>query len=74
MNIRFESNNLNDLAILIQMPKRLNIKIEEVDNAKDELQTNQLTKLSFESLEQIWNSKEDEVWDKFFKETQRTIR
>jgi hypothetical protein len=70
MNITFKTNNLNDLAILVQIAKRLNIEIEEMDNTKNELQIDELTELSLQSFEQIWNSKEDDTWEDFFKETQ----
>lgn len=70
MNITFKTNNLNDLAILVQIAKRLNIEIEEIDNVEKELQMNELTELSFQSFEKIWNSKEDDIWEDFFTETQ----
>jgi hypothetical protein len=70
MNIVLKSNNLNDLAILVQIAKRLNIEIEEIDNVEKELQINELTELSFQSFEKIWNSEEDNMWEDFFKETQ----
>lgn len=69
MNISFKTDNLNDLAILVQIAKRLNIEIEKTDDTENELQINELTQLSFQSFEKIWNSEEDELWEDFFKET-----
>lgn len=70
MNITFKTNNLNDMAILVQLAKRLNIEIEQTENTENELQANELTELSFQSFEKIWNSEEDATWEDFFKETQ----
>ena len=70
MNITFKTNNLNDLAILVQLAKRLNIEIEQNENTEKEVQTNELTELSLQSFEQIWSSEEDTIWEEFFEETQ----
>jgi hypothetical protein len=70
MNVTFKTNNLNDMAILVQLAKRLNIEIEQTDNTEKELQINELTELSFQSFEKIWSSEEDATWEEFFKETQ----
>ncbi len=68
MNITFKTNNLNDLAMLVQLAKRLNIEV--IENNEQEFGIDELTKLSFESFTNIWNTKEDDVWDSFFDETQ----
>ncbi|PIY13061.1 MAG: hypothetical protein COZ18_00630 [Flexibacter sp. CG_4_10_14_3_um_filter_32_15] len=68
MNITFKTNNLNDLAMLVQLAKRLNIEV--IENNEQEFSVDELTKLSFESFESSWNTKEDDVWDSFFDETQ----
>jgi len=70
MKITFKTNNLNDLAILVQLAKRLNIEIEQNENTEKEVQTNELTELSLQSFEQIWSSEEDTIWEEFFEETQ----
>ncbi len=70
MNVTFKTNNARDLAILVQLAKRLNIEIEQTSDIKDELQVNELTDLSFNSFEKVWNKKEDDIWEDFFKETQ----
>lgn len=45
--------NVNDLAILVQLAKRLNIEVEQIDDTKDELQGSELTDLSFDSFEKV---------------------
>ena len=68
MNITFKTNNLNDLAMLVQLAKRLNIEV--IENNEQEFSIDELTKLSFEAFENSWNTREDDVWDSFFNETQ----
>ena len=70
MNITFKTNNLNDLAILVQLAKRLNIEIEQNENTEKEVQINELTELSLQSFKQIWSSEKDTIWEEFFVETQ----
>ncbi len=70
MNVSFKTNNLNDLAILIQMAKRLNIEVEKIDDVETELKIDELTDLSLQSFKNSWDSEEDNIWDDFFKETQ----
>lgn len=66
MEITLKTNNLQDLAMLIQFAKRLNVEIIENDN----WQGKDLIEASQKSLQDIWLSPENDVWDSFFVETQ----
>jgi hypothetical protein len=68
MEITLKSDNLKDLAILIQLAKRMNIEVIESDSwEKQDL----LSKASEASLKDVWLHPEDDIWDSFFLETKQ---
>ena len=67
MEITIKTNNVQDLAMLIQFAKRLNMEVSE----SQEITSNEMTKLSDDATKTIWDAPENDIWDNFYKQTQQ---
>ena len=65
-HITFETHNQKDIALLLQLAQRLNIKTVVKDD-NDELNDHELTlmgmKLSETSLAKDWEDEDDDYWN-----------
>ncbi|WP_448528893.1 hypothetical protein [Raineya sp.] len=70
MEITLKSDNLQDIHIILQLAKRMNMEIIQTNSwESDEFEI-----LSQTSLDDVWLNPENEIWDKFFAETQQNIK
>ncbi|PKQ67850.1 hypothetical protein [Raineya orbicola] len=70
MEITLKSDNLQDIHIILQLARRMNMEVVQANSWEND----EFGVLSQTSLDDIWLTPENEVWDKLFTEIQQNIK
>lgn len=64
--VTLSSTSKSKIGLIIQLAKELGVKTSQ-PKKKSKRTVDEITLISEKSLEEAWNSKEDERWDEFYK-------